>query len=351
MASSFSAKLLRWYADNARALPWVGENDPYRVWLSEVILQQTRVEQGIAYYKRFVEAFPSITHLSEAPETTVMKLWEGLGYYSRARNMHATAQWITKNHGGRFPNTRTELLTLKGIGPYTANAILSYAFKQPYAVTDGNVLRILSRFKGIADPIDKPEGRRQLEALAQKLLDTKQPHIYNQAMMDFGSAVCKPRNPLCQSCPFAKTCYAFAHDAQDQFPVKSVKKKRKVRHLHFFIVWGNGHVVIRQRTASDIWRNLWEFPMLESSTRTDLKHLQTSAGYRKNGLDAFTFEAMGTEKQLLTHQELHCHFYIAGGATRKQLSLINGIAIPLNTLSQYAFPGAIRSFLRRNAYF
>jgi len=351
MAPSFARTLLRWYDANARALPWVGETDPYKVWLSEIILQQTRVEQGTAYYLRFIEAFPTVRHLAEAPETRVLKLWEGLGYYSRARNLHATAQLITREHGGRFPDTLEGLLHLRGIGNYTARAILSYAFRKPYAVADGNVLRILSRYRGISEPIDKPAGRNKLEALADELLDPARPHLFNQAMMDLGATVCKPRNPDCDACPFRKTCHAAKHGVTHLLPVKSAKTPRTKRYFAFFILKGKGKIALQQRTGSGIWRNLWQFPATESDRQYTLSQLRKSTAFAEAGIPDLPYTKAGTEKQILTHRELHCTFYVAEVADWRKVHGPDWKIVETKNLHDHAFPGAIRTFLQRNLYF
>ncbi|HNV98036.1 MAG TPA: A/G-specific adenine glycosylase [Chitinophagales bacterium] len=351
MAGSFANQLLRWYPEHARELPWVGEKDPYRVWLSEIILQQTRVEQGLNYYLRFIDTFPDVQSLATAPETLVMKLWEGLGYYSRARNMHATAKLIAHDLNGVFPDTLEGLTALKGIGPYTARAILSYAFHKPYAVADGNVFRILSRVYGIATPVNTPAGKSELEQLAQKLVDKSQSHVYNQAMMDLGATICKPRNPVCQLCPLANRCHAKKQGVQDAFPVKTAKAARRRRYFHFFIVRSKSDVFIQQRPAGDIWQQLWQFPVVETGSASTLSQVLQLASAKAYGLQDLKFNRVDMQKQILTHQELHCSFYVLDKPVVKTKKLPGCIQVRIEKLNQYAFPGAIRSFLKRNTYF
>ena len=207
---SFSKKLLEWYNPTSRNLPWKQTNDAYKIWLSEIILQQTRVEQGTPYYLAFIKKYPTVKKLANAPLDDVLKLWEGLGYYSRARNLHVAAQQILEIHQGKFPETYAEIVALKGIGNYTAAAIASFAYNLPHAVVDGNVFRVLSRVFGIETPIDSTEGKKQFAQLAQQLLDKKKPSIHNQAIMDFGALVCKPQNPLCEQCPF-RSCWSMVN--------------------------------------------------------------------------------------------------------------------------------------------
>ncbi|MEY3432383.1 MAG: A/G-specific adenine glycosylase, partial [Bacteroidota bacterium] len=228
-------------------MPWKGIKDPYRIWLSEVILQQTRVEQGISYYQAFVKAYPTVHKLAQAPENEVFKIWEGLGYYSRCRNLIHTAKRVSQDLKGEFPTSREGLISLKGVGPYTAAAIGSFAFGLPLAVVDGNVMRVLSRFFGIKTPIDSTSGKKMMEEVADALLDKKDPAWFNQAMMDLGATVCKPQSPDCATCPLQKKCIAFSQKKQSLFPVKTQKVKQKKRFLFYLILESKGQVLIRQR--------------------------------------------------------------------------------------------------------
>ncbi len=266
MKNDFTKKLLRWNREqNFRLMPWKNERDPYRIWISEIILQQTRVEQGIAYYKKFVDSFPTITALAEAPEMEVFKLWEGLGYYTRCRNLIATARKLVLEYHGTFPTSYTEILSLPGIGPYTAAAIASFAFQLPYAVVDGNVERVLARYFGISTPIGSTAGKKIYNSLAAELLDKKNPGPYNQAIMDFGATVCKPRNPLCTVCNQAKDCQAFKKSWTYDLPRKRLQSLRKERQFFYFIIRDrHSRFWIRERTEDDIWQNLYEFILVET---------------------------------------------------------------------------------------
>ena len=244
-------------------MPWKGEKDPYKIWLSEIILQQTRVEQGLDYYHRFIQMFPDIRQLAKAKDALIFKLWEGLGYYSRCRNLIDTARFISKELDCRFPNSYQSIRELKGVGPYTAAAISSFAFNLPHAVVDGNVSRVLSRVFGIEKPVDSTEVKKYLSTLAEELLDKKQPGIYNQAIMDFGAVVCKPSIPLCSICPFNKTCFAFLNDKVKKLPVKSKRITIKERWFYYLVIEGENGVIIQQRKSKDIWNQLYEFPMIE----------------------------------------------------------------------------------------
>ena len=332
--------------ENDRQMPWKGEKDPYKIWLSEVILQQTRVEQGWAYYERFVAAFPTVTDLAKAPETRVFKLWEGLGYYSRCRNLIFTARQIANERQGEFPRDLEGLLALKGVGAYTAAAIASFAFGLPHAVVDGNVMRVLSRFFGHAEPVDGPEGKRLFSSLAQSLLDREDPAGWNQAIMDLGATVCKPKAPCCTACPLRRRCVAFQQDRVTDFPVRSKKAARRKRYFYYMVVERNGRWLVRERTGRDIWRNLHDFPLIESD-----RPLTASAIWKEvRKLDAAQparppADALhGPYRQLLTHQEVEASFFLVKAG--------EGFAVPeghrwvtRKALRELAFPRLIVSFL------
>lgn len=348
--SSFSKTLLRWYPDHRREMPWVGETDPYKVWLSEVILQQTRVEQGTAYYLRFVSRYPTVKHLAKAPAAEVMKMWEGLGYYSRARNMHATAQIIASSLNGKFPDTAEGLMALKGIGKYTAYAILAYAYRKPYAVTDGNVLRIISRYKGITDPINTPAAKAAIEKIAEALLDSAAPHTYNQAMMDFGALVCTPRKPDCANCPLKRSCYAFLNNATDILPLKEKKKAPRQRYFYFFVMRHRNKVLIMPRHEADIWKQLWQFPLIETSSEMTIQDICRLNVYKDWGLGKIQWEDAGQFRQQLTHQRLICRFFVGDVAKVPELDSMQVMG-NMTELGKYAFPGVIRDFLKGKQYF
>ncbi|MCK6694719.1 MAG: A/G-specific adenine glycosylase [Thermoanaerobaculia bacterium] len=261
--SFFRDKLLEWHAGHLRPMPWKGERNPYKVWLSEIILQQTRVEQGLPYYEKFVAAYPTVHHLAAAPEDEVLKNWEGLGYYSRARNLHAAAKYIAGELSGKFPDTYEGIRALKGVGDYTAAAIASFAYDLPYAVLDGNVYRVLARFFGIHTPTDTPAAKKTFAALAAKLLDTAKPGAYNQAIMDFGATHCTPRQAACPSCPLREHCVACQSGMVNALPVKSKTPEKKDRFFAYAVFYHHHHTWVRQRNGKDIWQNLYEFPLIE----------------------------------------------------------------------------------------
>lgn len=259
----FREQLLAWFAQHHRPLPWKGERDPYKIWLSEIILQQTRVEQGLPYYHRFTARYPTVHHLANAPEDEVLKLWEGLGYYARARNLHFTAKYISDQLKGKFPDTFANIRALKGVGDYTAAAIASFAFDLPHAVLDGNVYRVLARYFGNETPIDTPHAKKEFAALAQQLLDPARPGDYNQAIMDFGATHCTPQQPKCPSCPLQNHCVALRTERVATLPAKSRAPVKKDRFFLYLVPQFQGDTFVRKRTDKDIWQNLWEFPMLE----------------------------------------------------------------------------------------
>jgi A/G-specific adenine glycosylase len=261
----FTQTLLKWnIADNKRQMPWKGEKNPYKIWLSEIILQQTRVEQGWVYYENFIKKYPTIQKLAKAGDADVFKLWEGLGYYNRCKNLLFTARFITKEKAGKFPDKYENILALKGIGPYTAAAISSFAFNLPYAVVDGNVFRVLSRFFGIDIAIDGTTGKNLFTKLAEKVLDKKNPGAYNQAIMDFGATVCKPVLPLCSKCPLRKKCIAFKEGIVNELPVKEKQLQKKNRWFTYFLFIVNDKILVNKREGKDIWQNLHEFYLVET---------------------------------------------------------------------------------------
>jgi len=307
----FTARLLKWNNNiNNRPMPWKGEKDPYKIWLSEIILQQTRVEQGWDYYNRFVATFPSVEKLAKAPQTKVFKLWEGLGYYTRCKNLIATAQLICSECKGKFPDNYEAILKLKGVGPYTAAAIASFAYNLPHAVVDGNVLRVLSRFFGNRTAIDSTEGKKIFTSLANQLLDKKQPGIYNQALMDFGAVVCKPKLPLCKQCPLQSRCGAYLKGLVGELPIKEKKITQKTRWFFYFIIEKDNKVYVRKRGIKDIWENLYEFVLIETPAATEVRQLKNLPAFKnlleKNKFSIETISKLYTQK--LTHQTIHGQF-------------------------------------------
>lgn len=332
-------------------MPWKGESDPYKIWLSEVILQQTRVDQGRAYYEKFIQAFPTIQDLAKAKDEKVFKLWEGLGYYNRCRNLLHTARHIAKALKGIFPNSYADLLSLKGVGPYTAAAIASFAFNLPYAVVDGNVFRVLSRFYGIATPTDSKEGIALFNELADKNLAKDAPGSYNQAIMDFGATVCTPSNPDCVACNLASKCIAFNVNRVNQLPVKLKRITKKKRNFDFFCFNFNGTWMLQQRGEGDVWNGLFQFYVMEHDRLP-----QFSNSYLESVLlhqfsltqKQWSFIGAGGEpslyKQVLTHQTIEARF-ICIQLTKMPKMLQNALWVKPKQFSKYAFPKIINDFL------
>ena len=349
MQPDFTRKLMKWNkTGNKRQMPWKGETDPYKIWLSEVMLQQTRVEQGWAYYEKFIKAFPSVHKLAAAPDQLVFKMWEGLGYYSRCKNLLATARIISKDFKGKFPRTYDEILKLKGIGPYTAAAIASFAFNENRAVVDGNVQRVISRYFGISTPVDSTEGKKLYSSLAQSLIDEEAPGLYNQAIMDFGATICKPKNPLCEICVEKKECEAFNNGYVYQLPVKEKKLKIRTRWLYYFIIESGESVYIRKREEKDIWQNLHEFVLMEKDEPQDEPEKDfLDALFRRGSYKIM--HASDVFSQQLTHQRIYGRFFVVQLGAKHKLAG-NYTLVKKKDISSYAFPRFINSFLENTAF-
>lgn len=316
MTSNFTPIILAWYDRHRRDLPWRQSRSPYAIWLSEIILQQTRVGQGMAYWQRFVEAYPTVDDLASAPDDEVMRLWQGLGYYSRARNLMKAARQIVAI--GHFPTTAGELEGLSGIGPYTAAAIASIAFGEAVAAIDGNVSRVLARRYGISKPINEPKGLHIVKALATELVPADRPGDFNQAMMDFGSLVCTPLSPHCEACPFVESCEAFRQEKVGLWPTKTKKVKVKTREMAYVYLRHGGQIAIGKRGEGDIWQGLWQPYLIEGSPAERSKALQLLAE-EAQGRPVLYKEKV---RHVLTHRVLLIDFYVLD-ATRKP-SLPNG---------------------------
>lgn len=316
----FSKTLTYWYLKNNRELPWRKNQNPYHVWLSEIMLQQTKVSQGLPYFLKFIEVFPTIFDLAEAEENTVLKLWQGLGYYSRARNLHFTAKYIADELEGNFPNTYNELLKLKGVGDYTASAIASICFDESAAVVDGNVYRVLARFFGVKTPINSSKGRKEFKILAQTLIDTKQPGVYNQAIMDFGALHCKPKKPLCDDCPL-EGCVAFEKKWVKELPVKEKKVKIRDRFFNYLVVVTDANTtILEERIGKGIWQGLYQFPLIETQQSIDEKELILSEEFT-NLFPLETTVSLFNIKDIvhkLSHQHLHTKFWVIKTPRLKQ---------------------------------
>lgn len=317
--NNISIKIGRWYEKNKRDLPWRQTKDAYRIWLSEIILQQTRVNQGMDYYLRFVKRFPTVKELAEAQQDEVLKLWQGLGYYSRARNLHSAAQQVVNNYNNKkgntdvsFPTTYAELIKLKGVGPYTAAAIASFSSGEKVAVVDGNVYRVLSRLFDIETPIDSTQGQKEFLSIASQLLSEKDPGHHNQAMMEFGALCCTPSSPQCLDCPVADHCLAFERQTIFQRPIKAGKVKIRERHLSYLIYIYKDSLWVHQRGEGDIWQGLWEF-VIDEEQEQQRNEVQKQP---KNEQPAFSI------KHQLTHQTLYADFYIRKIEDKKEAAAL-----------------------------
>ena len=330
----FSHKILAWYGTGRRELPWRDIADPYRIWISEIILQQTRVAQGYDYYLRFVERFPCVEALAEAEEDEVLRLWQGLGYYSRARNLHAAARSIVA--AGRFPNTYEGVRALKGVGDYTAAAICSFAYGLPHAVVDGNVYRVLARHFGIDTPIDSTAGKKAFAELAQLLLDKKHPGRYNQALMDFGALQCVPQSPQCEDCPLMGSCVAWAEGRVAQLPVKSKRTAVSERHFVYVYAHSDGKIWLRRRPSGDIWQGLYEPPMAEFDHRPQEEELSAHPLLAPIAAAAPLRLVKQGVKHVLTHRRIYADFYEATLPAEWQME--GFIAVPEAERDLYAVP-------------
>lgn len=343
MNNNFTGTLLAWYEEHKRDLPWRETRDPYLIWISEVILQQTRVAQGYEYYLRFVRRFPDVRTLADADGDEVMKYWQGLGYYSRARNLHEAA----RSMNGTFPRTYDGVRALKGVGDYTAAAICSIAYDLPYAVVDGNVYRVLARYFGIDTPIDSGEGRKLFAALAQEMLDKVRPALYNQAIMDFGALQCTPQSPACMFCPLADSCTALAQGTVQSLPVKSHKTKVTHRYFQYLFVRKGGQILLHKRTEGDIWQNLYELPLIETDGDVEEEAFRTHPRLlewcRPDELQGLRLLKAGV-RHVLSHRIIHANFY-GLELSADSPSLPGYLSVCQQDVPRYAVPRLIHEFL------
>jgi A/G-specific adenine glycosylase len=338
----FSKALLRWHKNkNTRDLPWKREADVYKIWLSEIMLQQTRAEAVIPFYEKFISRFPTIVSLANADEQEIFAMWQGLGYYNRCRNMIATAKIVAEKYNGKFPNLYEKIIELPGIGKYTAAAISSFGFGQPYPVIDGNVYRIYSRFFAYDNPIDTTEGVKTFTEIANQNFDAKNPALFNQAIMDFGASICKPKAPLCSECFLQKECKAFDQNLVDILPIKQKKIIKKNRHFHFVVIEDNNSIYLQKRTGKDIWQDLFSFPMIESDGK--------SCRQLKKWADSFSTPIQ--INQVLTHQVIHGYFYKISIVKVKDKTLLQDFQkVSIKKIKSYAFPKMIAQFFEENYF-
>lgn len=340
---SFSQEILQWYHKNKRELPWRNTIEPYNIWLSEIILQQTRVVQGIPYYLKFLDAFPTVRHLAKAPEEKILKLWQGLGYYSRARNLHATAKMVVNEHNGTFPNTYVGLKSLKGVGDYTASAIASICFNIPEPVVDGNVYRVLARYFGVDIPINSSEGIKHFKELARKVMNEEQIRDYNQGIMEFGAIQCAPKKPYCMLCPLQESCVALKDNKVDVLPIKLNKTKTRRRYFNYLVFLdGQKNTLLEQRKGKGIWQNLYQFPLLESEKELQVEEFEQIL-MEENRLPRYRSFSMYNETPIvhkLSHQHLYTRFWIV--ETKKLLP--DGIS--WEQIMEFPVPVLIADFIQ-----
>lgn len=336
---NFTSKLISWYKQNKRELPWRSRKDPYAIWLSEVIMQQTRIDQGMAYYDAFIENFPTVFDLAKAEEETVLKLWQGLGYYSRARNLHHTSKVIVKEFNGIFPESYNKLLKLKGIGDYTASAIVSICHNEPLPVVDGNVFRVLSRVFGIETPIDTSTGQKEFKTLARELIHTKQPGEFNQALMEFGATHCTPKKPKCNVCPFHKKCVAFQLKKVDKLPVKKRKTKVQNRYYNYLVVVSADEKTFLEKRTNGIWKNLYQFPMIEKAEVSTVSIHEVESHFPNQKIESVTLYSDKPVIHKLSHRNLYVQFWVVYAST------LDTAGIPVNNINDYPVPVVIQNFI------
>lgn len=339
----FKKVLTIWYSVNKRDLPWRNTKNPYYIWLSEIIMQQTQIKQGLPYYEAFVSNYPTVFKLAKAKEQDVLKLWQGLGYYSRARNLHASAKYIAKDLNGVFPSTYPNIIKLKGVGDYTASAIASICFNEPTAVVDGNVYRVLSRYFGIDTPINSTQGIKKFKTLATSLIDTKNPGDYNQALMEFGATQCKPKNPSCMVCPLMNSCVALQKGQIDQLPIKLKKTKITKKHFNFLVlISSDQRTLFEKRNTKGIWQNLFQFPLIETEKELSADHFKAHPKIKSYFKDIkFDYSLYNTNELIhkLSHQHLHTKFWII------EIDKLPKTGIPISDLKSYPTPIVIGKFI------
>lgn len=342
----FSKKIIEWYQMHQRSLPWRITNNPYKIWLSEIILQQTRVIQGLPYYLKFIESFPTINHLADAPEEKVLRLWQGLGYYTRARNLHKCAKEIIENHKGVFPGSFEKLKNLPGIGDYTAAAIASFAFKEIVAVVDGNVFRVLARVFGIEKAINSPDGKKYFTQLANELINPNFPDLHNQAIMEFGALYCIPKNPVCPVCIFKDSCFAYQNKLQDVLPVKIKGKSARKRYFYYFVIKKGNSYLMRKRDQKDIWFGLYDFFLIEKSRPAKIEKVIAESEELKK-LDGMLLpqKTSGAYKHILSHQIILAKFVLLKTAKSFRFKEKNLKYLSLAKVAELPKPVLISRFL------
>ena len=347
-----SDSLSVWYLANKRELPWRDIFDPYLIWISEIILQQTRVNQGMSYYLRFIERFPTVADLALADEDEVLKYWQGLGYYSRARNLHKAARQVMNDFGGVFPVEHADVLKLAGVGDYTAAAICSFAYDQPFAVVDGNVYRVLSRLFGIETPIDSGIGKKEFASLAQQLISKTHPAIHNQSIMEFGALQCVPVSPDCAACPLQQNCRAYELSIVDKLPIKSKKTKVTNRYFNYFFIELGGQTYLQKRVAKDVWQNLFEFPLVEANQLLAVEELMETDDFKKlfSGIgEVEVVKISNPMKHVLSHRVIYAQF-VTVRISDENAILSEIIKTPISKIDQFAVSRLMELFLEDSVY-
>lgn len=346
---SLISEVITWYNENKRDLPWRHTTDPYIIWLSEIILQQTRVDQGLPYFYRFAEKYPQVSDFAAATEDEILNMWQGLGYYSRGRNMHSTAQMVMEEYAGYFPNKYNELIKLKGIGEYTAAAISSFSANEVKAVLDGNVYRVLARYFGISEPVNSPKAKKSFSILANEVIDPQNPAISNQALMEFGALQCRPKNPLCNTCPLQTGCEAYRRNLVDKLPVKIKKSPARDRYFNYFVVIREGRILINKRGPNDIWENLHEFPLIETESLMDVEDLLNSISFQSVFGNVKISKIHQPVKHILSHQKIYARFIVLDNvSTDIDLSPKGWFFTDINNLEHLAQPKLIFAFVKKN---
>ena len=343
----FSKEIINWYRQNKRDLPWRNTRNPYKIWLSEIILQQTRVAQGLAYYLKFIAHFPTVQDLAQANEETVLKLWQGLGYYSRARNLHYSAIQIVSEFNGKFPAEYVNLIKLKGVGDYTASAVSSFCLNEKQAVVDGNVYRVLSRYFGIEDAIDSTIGKKKFKTIANDILDKKQPGLHNQAIMEFGALQCVPKNPKCYKCPLNSSCSAYLNSTIISLPYKQNKIKQRQRYFNYFIIRDEGNIYLEKRTGKGIWENLFQFPLIETNEKLPMDNLiqlpEWDILFNKS---TYSIAAVHDEiKHVLSHQIIHARFF---EILIRESFESNYLKVSISDIDKYPVPILIGNYIEQH---
>ena len=348
-----STSLINWYKTHRRLLPWRATADSYKIWVSEIILQQTRVEQGIKYYYQFIKKFPDIHSLANANIDEVLKQWQGLGYYNRAKNMHHAANQIINNYNGVMPDKYSELIKLKGIGPYTAAAVASFAYNEPVAVVDGNVKRVLARVFGVDIPINSNAGEKYLQKLANSILNKDFPGTHNQAMIEFGAIQCIPRKPVCQQCPLSEICEAYNNNQVARLPVKNPTKKKKNRYFYYLVIQQDKkYTYIKKRTKKDVWNSLYEFPLIERNTKTELNQITHTEEWKQffNGSAPEIIHISQEYKHILSHQNIYATFIEVILPFQTNFLKNNFLKINKKSLDQFAISRLIEKYLERKEW-